>query len=253
MEESNMISKEELQILKRRFVTSLYYLEKEYLQILLLFLLFREYNTAFLFKGGTCLRHAYHYSRLSEDLDFDTTFKPASIKKAINHTLNQFTGIGLAYKFVKEELFRKSYTTKIQIKGPLFTGSEDSVNSLRLDIGMKNKFKGQWVQINQIFSDIPQFFVYCMDESEILAEKVRALIMRGKPRDLFDVWVIKNKLKNINKNLIEKKLNEVGLKYPKSIKFCSEKEFERDLRYLLMSKIDYKQVKKDVEIFLRKL
>lgn len=64
----------------------------------------------------------------------------------------------------------------------------ESANAIQLDIGKRDRIvlKPKWVQINPPYADIPKFFILAMDEREILAEKFRALVMRPKPRDLFD-------------------------------------------------------------------
>ena len=50
---------------------------------------------------------------------------------------------------------------------------------------------------------------------EILAEKIRALLVRGKGRDIFDLWFLLEKGVEIEPLLIEKKMKKVGKKFNK--------------------------------------
>ena len=78
-----MISLDELNRLKERRKTNLYYEEKEYLQYIFLNAL-SKYADQFVFKGGTCLRICYGLERASEDLDFSTGLSMDRVRKIIN-------------------------------------------------------------------------------------------------------------------------------------------------------------------------
>mgnify|MGYP001610476976 FL=1 len=65
---------------------------------------------------------------------------------------------------------------------------------------------------------------------EILAEKIRALIMRGQGRDVFDLWFLLDRGIKLDKRLIQQKFNLVGRKYSPSLLSRSLAEFTpRDL------------------------
>ncbi|MBN2251102.1 MAG: nucleotidyl transferase AbiEii/AbiGii toxin family protein [Candidatus Altiarchaeota archaeon] len=222
-----------------------YYEEKEYLQHIFLYNLFRI-NREFVFKGGTCLRIAYKFSRFSEDLDFNSEAKIRDVQKIVDKTLESFKLLGIRNEYVKKELFDESYTAKIRFHGPLYSeGRTDSANSIQIDVGKRDKvlLEPKWVQINPPYPDVPRFFVQAMNETEILAEKIRALYMRSLPRDLFDAWSMINAQIKPDMKLVEKKMT--GKK--KKAALCTRREYERDLKNLLPVMPPYKQVISDLK------
>jgi predicted nucleotidyltransferase component of viral defense system len=242
MEGSFLITKEQLMMTARHFGVNPYYLEKEYLQTVFLYSLYSKQKN-FIFKGGTCLKIAYNHARFSEDLDFNTDASPEQIQKAVRQALKMFEILGIDFSFAKEELFQESYTAKICFQGPLYVGKKHSENSIRLDVGKKGRIylEPKWVQVFPKFPDIPVFFVLAMDEQEILAEKIRSIVMRAKPRDFFDVYSLLNKGIKIRKDLVNKKSMEVKVSLVKP-KLCAKKAYENELAQLLVLLPPYEDV-----------
>ena len=61
------------------------------------------------------------------------------------------------------------------------------------------------VEVAPYFHESPQ--VLTLSLNEIVAEKMRALLQRKKPRDVFDVWFLINQKRiKLDKNLLQKKL-----------------------------------------------
>jgi predicted nucleotidyltransferase component of viral defense system len=245
MEIEAMITREELIRAAKLKGIQAYQEEKEYLQLVFLNAISKE--EGFIFKGGTCLRLAYNYVRFSEDLDFNVSFKPKRVQGLVNNALKSFRLLGAEYSFVKEELFENNYTSVIRFRGPLYVNRDDSTNSIRLDIGKRRSRTKSIIQIREVFSDVPSFFIACMSQEEILAEKVRALLMEPKPRHLFDIWLMKNNKVALNKKLIKDKLEDVRGKL-----VLSKREYERDLKDLVYPLVPYEQVIKEVKEFLGK-
>src|SRR3989344_6377643 len=202
-----MISKEELVNLKRERKIGLYYLEKEYLQYIFLNSI-SKYGDSIIFKGGTCLRLCYGLERASEDLDFSTSFNISKLKEIIKSCLKDFGYLGIDYLDITEKQFEENIRFDIKFKGPLYNGSSNSANSLKIDFN-KNKvfFKNARV-IPQIFSDVPTFTIVSLAEKEILAEKIRALANRKQARDLYDLWILYKKETEVDIKLIKTKLKE---------------------------------------------
>lgn len=226
-----------------------YYQEKDYLQNIFLFNLYKgKEGKRFVFKGGTCLKLAYNYSRFSEDLDFNSNLSSRKIKTVVRKTLKSFELLGIKFELIKEEFVEDAYTVKIRFFGPMFSRKIESANAIQLDVEKRDRvvMKPRWVQINSLYPEIPKFFVFAMSEREILAEKFRALVMRAKARDLFDLWSMINANVKIEKNLIEKKLREKKLTHER-VKFCSKAEYERDLKNLLSILPPYEQVIKEIK------
>jgi len=236
-----MISIDELNNVKNKRKTNLYYEEKEYLQYIFLNALSR-FGDKFVFKGGTCLRICYGLERASEDLDFSTKLSLKEIKKVINQCLKDFDLLNISYETYAEKEYKGNLRVETRFKGPLFNGNPKSTNTLKLDFNSR-KVKNKVAKVvQQIFSDVPAFTIVALDEKEILTEKIRTLINRGQPRDLYDVWVMFNKGVELDKSLLKAKLKEENSKL-KNIKIPSKQAYNRDLQELLSYLPDYEQVK----------
>ena len=239
-----MISIEELSEIREKRKTTLYYEEKEYLQYIFLNAISR-YSDNFVFKGGTCLRICYESERASEDLDFSTNLSILKIKEIIQKCLRDFNLLNIKYNIYSEKEFEGNLRIEIRFEGPLFIGKQSSTNTLKIDFN-KGKVKNKIVKVIQkIFSDVPLFTLFVLDEGEILAEKIRSLINRAEPRDLYDIWVLLNKGVKIDKKLLLEKLKEEKSELSK-LKLPSKQEYEINLKNLISNLPSYEQVKKEV-------
>ena len=246
-----MISIEELSEIRERKKTNLYYEEKEYLQYIFLNAISR-YQDSFVFKGGTCLRICFGFERASEDLDFSANLKVNKLKEMVYKCLKDFELFNLESKIYSEKEFQGNLRFEIRFKGPLFQSSARSTNTLKIDFN-KRKVKNKTVKIVQkLFSDVPMFSIVVLDEREILAEKIRALINRAESRDLYDIWMLLNKGIKIGKKLLSIKLKEEKSKFS-NLKLPSKEEYERDLRNLIKVVPSYEQVKKEVSEAFHKI
>ncbi len=171
---------------------------------------FEEVRQKFVFKGGTCLKKCYFDDyRFSEDLDFtlldeafviDARFIRAIIKRAEETS-------GARFYFEKKKLQisnDKEQGYEITVK---FWGADHKKHqqplpparwqtSIKLDISFSEKLLTPIVykQIFHDFSDkgmIDQVIpVYSLNE--IISEKLRSLIQRNRPRDIYDIWTLSN-------------------------------------------------------------
>lgn len=246
-----MISKQELVEMKQKRKINLYYLEKEYLQYVFLNAI-SKYGNSFVFKGGTCLRICYGLERASEDLDFGFNFNASKLREVIKSCLRSFDLLGIEYFDLVEKEFQGNIRFEIGFKGPLFNGNLNSANSLKIDFNKTRIFYKNARVIKQIFSDVPTFVLVALYEKEILAEKIRAIANRKQARDLYDLWILLGKNVEIDKSLIKKKLKQEKIDI-KKINLLSKEAYEQDLRNLMSFVPDYKQVKEEVETFLKKL
>ncbi len=236
-----MISIEELNEVKAKKKTNLYYEEKEYLQYIFLNAL-SKFADKFVFKGGTCLRICYSFERASEDLDFSTNLSLKEVKSIVNECLKDFDLLGINSKIYSIKEFGGNLRIEARFEGPLFNGNTSSTNTLKTDFN-KRKVKSAVAKVvPQIFSDVPVFTVAALDEKEILAEKIRTLINRSQSRDLYDIWVLLNKGIQLDKKLLKTKLKEENTKIS-SLKIPSKQSYKRDLKELLSYLPPYEQVK----------
>lgn len=246
-----MISIEELNAIKEKRNTNLYYGEKEYLQYIFLNAI-SKYHEGFVFKGGTCLRICFGLERASEDLDFSTNLSINELRKIVNKCLRDFDLLNIKYKVYAEKEFEGNLRFEIRFEGPLFVGKNSSTNTLKIDFNHV-KVKNRIVKVIQkLFSDVPLFTLVVLEEKEIFAEKLRALINRSESRDLYDIWMLLNKGVEIDKELIINKLKEENSNLDQ-LKIPSEKEYKRDLKYLINYVPPYEQVKKEVLELISKL
>lgn len=88
----------------------------------------------------------------------------------------------------------------------------------------------------------------------LLAEKVRALVVRGKARDLYDLWLLVNQGINAPEGLIQAKLDIYGLRWGKEAWRAAvarvEAEWERDLCPMLPQFVDFAVAKEQVAVAL---
>lgn len=150
------------------------------------------------FKGGTVLKKIYFPDyRFSEDLDFTLLDE----KITNEELLHEFEKV---YVFVKEEAnitlqfgeanthISGSLAFYINYIGPL-QGNINSRN-IKIDItrGETLEYPVEQRAVFILYSDLPEqsFQLQCYSLSEVLIEKMTALMGRTEPRDLFDFWYL---------------------------------------------------------------
>ncbi len=238
-----MITKQELARIKQKEDTSLYQVEKEYLQYIFLQKIASDQD--FTFKGGTCLKIAYDLQRASEDLDFSTNLDLNQSKKKILECLKQFELLGMPYSYQEKE-YKDNYRIEVRIQGPLYTGDKRTTNTLKIDCNKKKVYEKETKIIQKKYSDVPVFAINVLSRKEILAEKIRALKMRKQPRDLYDVYMQIMTGVKIAKEIVLKKLKEDNV-VNKKIIYPTKKEYEEDLKNLVTILPPYEQVIKTVK------
>ncbi|MCX6814612.1 MAG: nucleotidyl transferase AbiEii/AbiGii toxin family protein [Candidatus Aenigmarchaeota archaeon] len=213
-----MISRKELQEYAKTVGLNLGQAEKDYFQNILLFLIYRNYGKDIVFKGGTALKKCYGIARFSEDLDF-TCLSEMKIEK-IEDGLRRFN--------LEFETETKKYPVGLKvtfrIKGPLYNGIRFSLCKLIMDFSFRENviLNPNIKTIGRFLEEIPTFDVFVMQEPEILAEKVRAILTRTTARDVYDIWFLLNNGVKFDQNLVKKKLEYYNQKW-------NPREFSRKL------------------------
>jgi predicted nucleotidyltransferase component of viral defense system len=93
----------------------------------------------------------------------------------------------------------------VQFLGPL-----GFKNTIAHDISLKEKLVEEpvWKKVKPEYEDVPVFEIQVYSLNEILLEKIRSIMQRGKSRDYYDVWRLMNEhafsQTEIKKLLIEK-------------------------------------------------
>jgi predicted nucleotidyltransferase component of viral defense system len=199
-----------------------YQQEKHYLQTATLSGVYTAIADELVFKGGTALFFFYGLDRFSEGLDFTRIkqYDQDKLKKTISNVL---TVIHIIHE-IKTEKSLAGKTFKVKARGPLYKGplSESTISieiSDRNDVVLPPDIK----EIVPVYDDLRPFTVPVMKKEEILAEKIRALMIRGRARDLYDIAFLLKKGISLEYDLINKKL----VYYKKTF---DEEEFTRQAK-----------------------
>lgn len=178
-----MITSDAITRLSTKLQTSELNIRREYFQHLFLSYLYQlPESETLLFKGGTALRLVYNSPRFSEDLDFST-------KKTNSEYIEKLLMQGLA-QMEKENINTNLKEAKSTTGGYLaivtFSGFDQAI-----DIMMQVSFRpslshGQSVVIHNQY--IPFYSMMTYQQNKLTAEKIQALLTRGKPRDFYDLY-----------------------------------------------------------------
>jgi hypothetical protein len=117
-------------------------------------------------------------------------------------------------KEIKE--YKNEINVRLLLNGPLYKGGNETQCFIPLNISMKEKIllEPRRESILSLYRELPNFELFAMQEKEILAEKVRAIFTRIKPRDVYDLWfLIVRKNVPFDLKLINKKLSLYNLKF----------------------------------------
>ncbi len=242
-----MIEREELKRYAKKRELNLWMAEKEYLLKLFLYLYYSKYDNA-AFKGGTAFRFFDGLDRFSEDLDFFVK-DSNKFKNEILRTVERYTEYGIDTEIEKVETFEASVTLKLKLKGPLYNGNPRSISRIHIDAGYRlGIIKGfEYRTLDPQFIDIPPFIVKLMTRDERFAEKVAALISRGKPRDWYDVFFYKDIIP-IDIKLIKSKIPK-GAKY----KRIDPRKMKAEIQPLIRKKLDFQVVVEQTEKYLKEI
>lgn len=209
---------------------------REYLQLLFLNELYqRRRASKIYFKGGTAIHLLLGSPRFSEDLDFSTEYEGEKLKKIIKEVEQSLQTMLPSTTIHVEHHGKESIRFRLKHQSPNFKYPF----VIRIDLTKKEKpARTTNSPIETRFPLIIFPVVPHLSPEEILAEKVRALLIRGKGRDVFDLWflletgiqpereVIETKLKKARKRLEKERLIEKIRKFPL-------KKLELDLKQFL--------------------
>ena len=172
-------------------------IEKDYVIGWILFGISRnDYLSSVLaFKGGTAIRKFYLKDyRLSEDLDF--TFSQGNmdvsvLKTEFGNTLKWVTDESRISLELRDDKVHGTgnFNFYIGYVGPL--GGKIENKDIKVDICDNEKLCNSSVKLPSIneYSDLnEQYNLECYNLSEIISEKMRSLMQRTIPRDLYDLW-----------------------------------------------------------------
>jgi predicted nucleotidyltransferase component of viral defense system len=199
-----MISKQEIMEHAKKFNLSANTIEKDYvLNWLLAGISASEaLKNQWIFKGGTCLKKCFfEVYRFSEDLDFTITdaahLNSVFLKNEftyISEWVYEYSGIeipndGIMFELYENPRGKTSAQGKIAYKGPMQRRGNHPTVKLDLCWDEIVVEETTWKLIHHPYTDLDftDFHVQTYSLEEIFAEKLRALVERMRPRDLYDV------------------------------------------------------------------
>jgi predicted nucleotidyltransferase component of viral defense system len=201
--------------------------EKLYLQDIILSTVGRETVNELVFKGGTALLKFYQLDRFSEDLDFSKNGE-INLEKILNKIEADLESFGAEVQEKKVEESDKIYKARLGIEGPLYNGNRISLCFIRIEINKKTSVEKTYTQrYAPRFQDITTFELPVLTQEEILAEKIRAIRTREKPRDLYDVYHIINKEVKMDLDLVNAKLDYYDLSHDVELTLESAKSLKK--------------------------
>jgi predicted nucleotidyltransferase component of viral defense system len=161
-----------------------------------------DLGDSWLFKGGTSLKKCFFETfRFSEDLDFtlkqETHLSPDYLRKTFHEIADQLyeeTGIEFSKEMFKFKIRPKesagiSVEGQVHYNGPL--RRKQGVASIKLDLTNDEIIvvNSERKRVHHPYTDELSggIWTHCYAFEEVVAEKIRALAQRARPRDVYDV------------------------------------------------------------------
>lgn len=234
-----MISEETIQTLTNKYQTNEINIRREYFQHLFLSYFYQQLKASqIFFKGGTNLRILHQSPRFSEDLDFnsvDISYK--EIETLVLDALSQMEKENIKFSIKEGKPTTGGFLAIVS-----FEGFAEPID-IQIDISQREEEKKGEV-VGVISNDyVPPYNVVSVTEKQLVFEKIRALLERGKPRDFYDLYF-----------LLRLRLPMPAKKdiFPKVLKALKEKNinFEGELKQFLPK--SHRAIIKDLKSALEK-
>lgn len=252
-----MLTKDELETYKK--YADPYLTEKDYLQEIILRGIYtnRRSTRSFVFKGGTALSKFYFSDRFSEDLDF-TLIKTDETVDHVDDLIEEVRGrLFYPAEFIKKPSTNEfgTVSAEIGIEGPRYNKKPSTLQHIRLEINTTSKLAHAPIQLprQQVYSDMDTYIGTVMDKREILSEKFRAIMSRGrhhKERDLYDINFLTEKGVLPERSEILQKLGEANMQFSEQMLLSEIDKIEpnwKNLAPFVSHRIeDYGYVKENV-------
>lgn len=176
-------------------------IEKDYVLTWVLFGISNQpiLSKILVFKGGTVLKKCYFEDyRFSEDLDFtiiDLLYSHTQFKDMLTEVFEWIkakTNMTLQHKADDTHTASGSSQFYVDYQGPL--GGAIGSRDIKIDLtkGERLEYTPVYKNVFITYSDLPEdsFSLLCYPLSEILIEKMAALMGRTEPRDFYDFWYL---------------------------------------------------------------
>lgn len=249
-----MLTKAQIQRIAQRNGVGMQVQERDYLQHLILWLLYRR-SQELIFKGGTALRLVYGGNRYSEDLDFNGSDDTSALDELWREVVGGLEDFGIVAEIRNSWDSDVGYSFDVSFQGPLHDGRDRSKGKVRVDVNQRpEEVETRRELVASPYDDVRPFVVTALALDHLLAEKLRALLVRGKPRDLYDIWLLLRQGVEPDLSLVERKLALYDRTWNReALEEAMENVragWERDLRHLLPQFVPYELARERVEALL---
>jgi len=239
---------------------SVWQIERDYMQHIMLSAIYSKIADELVFKGGTMLQKTGVVDRFSIDLDFTGSIDDNALLELAKYIERYFEGLGAKceYKFEARGKLQSNVNIIFYIEGPYYflNKTESSKVVLRLQISRREKvlLKPESRLIVPSYLGLIPYPVLTMRLEEVAAEKVRAIMTRNEPRDIYDLYLLVQKGTIIHDYLVRKKLEgyaEFSLeKFEEQIN-KKENAWDKELKNLLFKAsaehlVDFQLAKKAI-------
>jgi predicted nucleotidyltransferase component of viral defense system len=193
----------------------------------------------------------YSGNRYSEDLDFNGPSDVTVLQALWQEIIGRLLDFGISAERRNEWASDAGYSFDVSFQGPLYDGRTRSKGKVRMDI---NRRQEEVVVRRELvmseYDDVRPFVVTVLAPEHLLAEKTRALLVRGKPRDMYDIWLLLNQGVRLDDALIERKLALYAMAWDQNtLRVALDRvgtDWERDLRHLLPQFVPYEIVREGI-------
>lgn len=249
-----MLTREQIQRIAQKSSIGAHAQERDYLQSLLLYLLYSR-SQDFIFKGGTAIRLVHHGNRFSEDLDFNGPTHKKNSEMMWQSIIKELALFGITSEIRNSWQSETSYSFDVSFQGPLFDGRDRTKGKIRVDVNLRlEPIESRRALLTPDYDDLRPFVVTVLTEEHLMAEKARAFLTRQKPRDAYDIWFLAHKGVKMQPAILSSKLAlyEFHLT-PESLSqalSAAGKSWRQDMRSLLPQFIEWEDISEKIQQIL---
>jgi len=207
------------------------------------------------FKGGTAIKKYYYPgARFSEDMDFTVLkLNEDEVISSLERLFHDSQIDTISFGRPREERFSRAGR---RLRLP-FTGPLRYRNGIMIDLSFRNDVINEPVKrkIMHRYGESVSSEILVLEFTEIIAEKLRALMERGYPRDYYDLWVHIDKIgdKRRLRELALRKCALIGLDFRPGAIFDEsviervESMWRTNLKHLLPNYVDFGEILPDLK------
>ncbi|MCD4768375.1 MAG: nucleotidyl transferase AbiEii/AbiGii toxin family protein [Methanosarcinales archaeon] len=154
------------------------------------------------------------FTGYSEDLDFNSSLNEDEAYRALETAAKELEYFGFETELKNKRMPRLGFGFAISYRGPLYDGRNITKGLVRVDVSLSSEEVAEdRLPAHTEYDDVRTFIISSMALEHIFAEKVRALLVRGMARDLYDVWFLMGTGVEPDLELINRKLGLYGMVY----------------------------------------